>query len=104
MSEASDKINEKIIRFARAYMKIIKQVYGCERVYLCTMSDGPANHYHVQLIPRYKHEIRGSNNFIKPRQDYVFEPDKFEQVCTLINEYVKTQEKKGNNYEPKQMD
>jgi diadenosine tetraphosphate (Ap4A) HIT family hydrolase len=37
MSEAPDCINEKIIRFTKAFMNIIREVFGCERVYLCTM-------------------------------------------------------------------
>lgn len=89
MAEAPDKINEKIIRFAKEYMQILKSVFGCERVYLCTMSDGPMNHYHVQLIPRYSNEKRGSTNFIKPRGTYVFEKDKFNEVKKLINLYAK---------------
>lgn len=88
MSEAPDFINEKIIRFAKAYMKIIKEVYDCERVYLCTMSDGPMNHYHVQLIPRYSNEERGSKNFVKPRQKYVFDQQKFNLVCQKIKQYA----------------
>ena len=73
MSEAPDYINEKIIRFAKKFMQIIKEVYGAERVYMCTMCDGPNNHYHIQLIPRYAHEKRGSTNFVKPRKNYVYE-------------------------------
>lgn len=88
MSEAPDFLNEKIIRFSKAYMNIIKEVFGCERVYLCTMADGPMNHYHVQLIPRYKEEERGSKNFVKPRQKYVFEEEKFNKVKELINKFV----------------
>lgn len=91
MSEAPDEINEKIVRFASAYMKIIKQVYGCERVYLCTMSDGPMNHYHIQLIPRYASEERGSINFVKQRKEYIFDKVKFEEVKKLIREYVAKQ-------------
>ncbi len=89
MSEAPDCINEKIIRFAKQFMIILKQVYKCERVYLCTMSDGPMNHYHVQLIPRYKDEERGSKNFIKPRKQYVYNEQKFNKVRRLISEYAK---------------
>ena len=92
MSEAPDHINEKIIRFAKAYMNIIKEVYSCVRVYLCTMADGPMNHYHVQLIPRYEHEKRGSENFVKPRQKYVFNQQKFQAVTSLINNYAKKHE------------
>lgn len=90
LSEAPDQINEKIIRFAKRFMQIIREVYGCERVYLCTMCDGPNNHYHIQLIPRYASEKRGSGNFIKPRNPYVFDPAKFDAVKTRIEEYVRT--------------
>ncbi len=88
MAEAPDSVNEKIIRFARAYMNIITEVYGCVRVYLCTMADGPMNHYHVQLIPRYDYEERGSKNFVKPRSKYEFDKNKFEQVVNKINQYA----------------
>ncbi len=89
MAEASDEINEKIVRFAKAYMNIIKEVFGCVRVYLCTMADGPMNHYHVQLIPRYENEPRGSTNFTKPRQKYEFDETKFKQVREKIQLYAK---------------
>ena len=46
----------------------IKEVYSSESVYLCTMCDGPMNHFHVQLIPRYDFEKRGSKNIVKERQ------------------------------------
>ena len=88
MSEAPDSINEKIIRFSKAFMCILKEVYGCERVYMCTMCDGPNNHYHVQLIPRYAFEKRGSRNFVKERHDYVFDGEKFNKVKTMIAEYA----------------
>lgn len=88
LSEAPDCINEKIIRFAKQFMQIIRQVYGCERVYLCTMCDGPNNHYHIQLIPRYNYEKRGSGNFVKPRKAYVFDKDKFESVRCHIEKYI----------------
>ena len=77
MSEAPDALNAKIIRFSKRLMQIIRDVYGCERVYLCTMCDGPMNHYHVQLIPRYPHEQRGSRNFVKQRAAYVYDEAKF---------------------------
>ena len=92
MAEAPDEINEKIIRFAKVYMNILKRVYGCERVYLCTMSDGPMNHYHVQLIPRYNNEERGSNNFVKPRQKYEYDEKTFNMIKMLINEYASNEQ------------
>jgi diadenosine tetraphosphate (Ap4A) HIT family hydrolase len=48
------------------------------------MCDGPMNHFHVQLIPRYRQEKRGSKNFVKPRQDYIHEPEKIEQLRQLL--------------------
>jgi len=74
MSEAPDELNAKIMRFAKVLMRLLCEVCGAERVYLCTMCDGLANHYHVQLIPRYKGEERGSRNFVKPRGEYVYDP------------------------------
>lgn len=88
MSEAPDHINEKIIRFSKRFMQIIRQVYGCERVYMCTMCDGPNNHYHIQLIPRYAYEKRGSTNFVKARKAYVADEEKLETVRGLINKYA----------------
>lgn len=87
MSEAPDYINEKIICYAKAFMKILKQVYKCERVYLCTMCDGLNNHYHIQLIPRFAYEKRGSTNFVKPRKDYVYDEQKLNLTRKLILEY-----------------
>ena len=56
---------------------------NAESVYLCTMCDGPMNHFHVQLIPRYDYEKRGSKNFVKERSDYVEDKEK------LNNLYIK---------------
>ena len=89
LSEAPDCLNAKMIRYSKQLMIIVKNVYNCERVYLCTMCDGLNNHYHIQLIPRYKDEERGSKNFVKPRQKYVYNEQKFTQVKNLINEYAK---------------
>lgn|SRR5574344_452514 len=90
MTEAPDYLNNKIIQYAKQMMIFIKQIYGCERVYLCTMSDGPMNHYHIQLIPRFANEERGSTNFVKPRQKYIFEEDKFNKLKDCIIDYSKT--------------
>lgn len=90
MSEAPDIINEKIIRFTKQFMNIIKDVYKCERVYMCSMCDGLNNHYHVQLIPRYNYEKRGSSNFVKERKKYVYDKDTFNLVKQKFNEYIKS--------------
>ena len=55
-----------------------------------TKSQGLVVHYHIQLIPRYSYEKRGSTNFVKPRQEYVFDKEKFEKVKESINEYAKS--------------
>ncbi|MBE7082779.1 MAG: HIT domain-containing protein [Clostridiales bacterium] len=88
-TEAPDELNAKIMRFAKQFAIIIKQVYKCERVYICTMSDGPMNHYHIQLIPRYPYEERGSANFVKPRKNYVHDENSVALIRQLINEYAK---------------
>ena len=88
MSEAPDCVNEKIVRFAKRFMQILCDVYGCERVYLCTMCDGPNNHYHIQLIPRYAYEKRGSRNFVKERKAYQFDKQCYEAVREQIAQYV----------------
>ena len=71
MMEIDDEICTRIFLIAKKLMNVIKEVYGAESVYLCTMCDGPMNHFHLQLIPRYSFEKRGSNNFVKPRFDYI---------------------------------
>ena len=68
-------------------MKILKNIYKCERVYLCTMCDGPMNHYHIQLIPRYKDEERGSQNFVKKRFQYKYDESSFNKIKQMINEF-----------------
>lgn len=88
MSEAPDHINEKIIRFAKRFMIILKEVYACERVYMCTMCDGPNNHYHIQLIPRYSDEKRGSKNFVKPRKEYIHDEVMISAIRSRILEDI----------------
>ena len=40
---------------------------GVKRVYLVTMCDGPVNHLHVQLIPRYRESPIGSTRLVDQR-------------------------------------
>ncbi len=91
MSEAPVWLNEKIIRYVKALMNIIREVYRCERVYMCTMCDGPSNHYHIQLIPRYSFEERGSKNFVKPRKKYIYDAEKFHIVKERILKYASSE-------------
>ena len=76
MMDIDDEVCKKVYLLAKRVMIIIREVYKSESVYLCTMCDGPMNHFHVQLIPRYDFEKRGSKNFVKPRFDYVEDKEK----------------------------
>ena len=67
-------------------MSILKLVYQSESVYLCTMCDGPMNHFHIQLIPRYANEKRGSKNFVKERKEYVEDKEKIKTLRLLLKE------------------
>ena len=84
MMEIPDELCTAVYLFAKKAMNALKRVYGAESVYLCTMCDGPMNHFHVQLIPRYAYEKRGSKNFVKPRQEYVHDPEKIARLRELF--------------------
>lgn len=84
MMEIDDDVCSKIFALARKVMINIKKIYNAESVYLCTMCDGPMNHFHVQLIPRYSYEQRGSKNFVKPRFEYVEDKEKIEQLRNAL--------------------
>ena len=88
MMELPDALCKEIYSFARRTMQAIKEVYGAESVYLCTMCDGPMNHFHVQMIPRYAYERRGSRNFVKERIDYVVDRAKLLRLRQLLNEGI----------------
>lgn len=85
MMEIPDALCQEVFVFAKKMMNILKNVYGSESVYLCTMCDGPMNHFHVQLIPRYSFEKRGSKNFVKSRQEYREDKDKIEKIRKILN-------------------
>ena len=80
-----DGVCSEIFTFAKKMMNILKKVYNAESVYLCTMCDGPMNHFHLQLIPRYDFEQRGSKNFVKPRKEYVHNQEKIDEIKRLLN-------------------
>ena len=80
MMEIDDETCTKIYLLAKKLMVILKETYKSESVYLCTMCDGPMNHFHVQLIPRYSFENRGSKNFVKPRREYKEDKEKLEEL------------------------
>ena len=84
MMEIPDDLCKEIFVFAKKAMNIIKKVYYAESVYLCTMCDGPMNHFHIQLIPRYSFEKRGSKNFVKERKEYIEDIEKIEKMRELL--------------------
>ncbi len=84
MMEAPDEVIQAVYVFAGKCMNGLKAVYGSESVYLCTMCDGPMNHFHVQLIPRFSYEQRGSRNFVKERMAYTADREKLERMRSLL--------------------
>ena len=84
MLEIPDALCREMFVFAKKAMNALRAVYGAESVYLCTMCDGPMNHFHLQLIPRYAHEKRGSRNFVKERQVYVADTEKVNTLRNLL--------------------
>lgn len=86
MMEIPDDLCSAVYVFAKKMMCILKRVYGAESVYLCTMCDGPMNHFHVQLIPRYGFEKRGSMNFVKERKEFMEDREKVYLIRKLIQE------------------
>ena len=85
MMDIPDDLCRDVYVFAKKMMNILKRVYNAESVYLCTMCDGPMNHFHVQLIPRYDFEERGSKNFVKERMKYVEDKEKVRAIRELLN-------------------
>ena len=85
MMEADDEILEKLFVLAKRVMCNLKEVYNSESIYMCTMCDGPMNHFHIQLIPRYSYEKRGSKNFVKERQEYKEDKEKINILRKKLN-------------------
>jgi len=84
MMEIPDDLCSKMYVFAKKAMNAIKMVYGAESIYLCTMCDGPMNHFHIQLIPRYSFEKRGSRNFVKERKEYIEDVEKIAKLRAIL--------------------
>lgn len=85
MMDIPDDLCKEIFVFAKKVMNILKEVYGSKSVYLCTMCDGPMNHFHIQLILRYDNELRGSKNFVKDRMEYIHDEEKVNVLRKKIN-------------------
>ena len=87
MIEIPDELCREVFVFAKKLMNVKKNVYQAESVYLCTMCDGPMNHFHVQLILRYAYEKRGSKNFVKPRKEYEEDKKKIRKRSLKLENY-----------------
>ena len=85
MMKIDDETCKEIFVLVKRIMNILKDVYNAESVYLCTMCDGPMNHFHIQLIPRYSFEKRGSKNFVKPRFEYKEDKEKLLELRKQLN-------------------
>ncbi len=85
MMEIPDDLCQEIFLFTKEMMNILKKVYKAESIYLCTMCDGPMNHFHLQLIPRYSFEKRGSKNFVKERKEYIEDKEKIKEIKEILN-------------------
>ena len=85
MMEIDDDTCEEIFKLSKKVMNVLKEVYSAESVYLCTMCDGPMNHFHVQLIPRFSFEKRGSKNFVKPRFEYKEDEGKIKELRNKLS-------------------
>ena len=84
MMEVDDETCKEIFVLAKKVMNALKEVFKSESVYLCTMCDGLMNHFHIQLIPRYSFEKRGSKNFVKPRFEYIEDKEKLLEMKKRI--------------------
>lgn len=89
MAAIPDDLCRKIFLYSKRLMNDIKEVYHSESVYLCTMCDGPMNHFHLQLIPRYSYEDRGSQNFVKPKKEYTHQENKIIELRKRAESYQK---------------
>ena len=89
MLEIDDITCKEIFILAKEIMKAIKEIYEAESVYLCTMCDGPMNHFHIQLIPRYSFEERGSKNFVKPRFEYKENKEKLQLLKQRLSVLIR---------------
>ena len=84
MPQLPDEVCAAVYIFAKKAMNALKEVLGAERVYLCTMCDGPVNHFHVQLIPRHPNTPIGSKNFVKARMEYAANPEHVSAMRELL--------------------
>ena len=56
----------------------------CKDIFLLAKKVMIVNHFHIQLIPRYSFENRGSKNFVKPRMEYKEDKEKIQEIRKLL--------------------
>lgn len=67
-SELDDRETAHLFTVCRDVARALRTALAdVERVYQVTMCDGPINHLHIQLIPRYAGTPIGSMRLIDPR-------------------------------------
>lgn len=67
-TELTEDETGRLFTVARDVARAIRvAIKGVARVYLVTMCDGPVNHLHLQLIPRYDGSPIGSKRLVDPR-------------------------------------
>ncbi|MGP9536655.1 HIT family protein [Brachybacterium sp. AOP43-C2-M15] len=67
-TELTEVQTGRLFTVARDVARAIQEsLEGVARVYLVTMCDGPVNHLHLQLIPRYVDSPIGSDRLVDPR-------------------------------------
>lgn len=68
LTELADDEAGQVFQMCVRVANAIKRGLGAERVYLNTMCDGPLNHLHLQLFPRYPGDPIGSRRFVAERR------------------------------------
>ncbi|WP_195909165.1 HIT family protein [Microlunatus sp. Gsoil 973] len=67
-TELDDEATARLFTVCRNTARALRgALSGAERVYQVTMCDGPVNHLHVQLIPRYAGTPIGSRRLVDAR-------------------------------------
>jgi diadenosine tetraphosphate (Ap4A) HIT family hydrolase len=68
IAEMPPEVGVRVYPVIHAAIAALKKVIGAEKIYFCTMCDGPRNHLHFQLIPRLPGDpVQGSRVFVKER-------------------------------------
>jgi diadenosine tetraphosphate (Ap4A) HIT family hydrolase len=68
LTELSEEEAGRVFQMCLRVANAIKRGLGAEKVYLNTMCDGPLNHLHLQLFPRYAGDPIGSRRFVAERR------------------------------------